>query len=1248
MGKYINWFDKEREFENKFYDDDYVNPWVSYTEENEDLVYGPRDEEAAKWHNPLTFEILENGTIGWNCSSSTSGYWKTIQYSKNEGEWTDITSSNSGATISVKKGDIVKFRGNNSGYANASFSSSDDSYYYSSYSYYYNNYFSSNCSFNISGNLTSLINPTTYNNKYINSSAFFRLFKDCTKLKDASKLRIEVSSASSSSFAEMFYGCSDLVHPPEKIIVYDSTYYPFVGMFAYCTSLKETPELYIKCGGSNAFHSMFWNCSSLTEAKTLANITLGNNHNGSGVFTSMFKGCSSLVDPPELPTTPVYGYMYYYMFKSCTNLKTAPELPETTIAESCYSHMFEGCTSLITAPELPATMLARYCYSSMFRQCTSLTTAPALNAMDLATYCYYEMFFGCTNLTTTPLLPAVVLKDHCYDSIFKNCSSLTTTNITLSAPIAAAYCYNLMFSNSGLTSVPTISATTLANNCYDGMFAGCNGLTSIPNNFLLATNLTNASYCYHNMFGNCTGIQSIPEGLLPATTLADNCYNNMFSGCTGLTSIPNGLLPATTLAGSCYDNMFSGCTGLTSIPSGLLPATDLSNASQCYYNMFDGCRNISAIPSNFLPATTLSYRCYYHMFSNCTNLASVPFDLLPATNLTNGCYYYMFRGCSSLTSAPQLPATTLVNDCYSYMFYNCSMLSSVTCNAINQTEDTYRTNAWLSNVSSSGTFTINTSPSNWSRGGGGIPNGWTIIAPSGSLCIESTQIGINYLGQTIEMSNYTNTDFEIVSNSGSEWLTVTKTVDLQNYTYSLSFSANGTTSDRTATVVIKNLYNNETTNLTVQQLMPSISVDLNDQWVVDTNVGPNGETIYKSNSNYHVPDSTAVMYITIKNANHFNLAVRTYGENYNDYVVVSELDKTPEYVNNGWSNVKWSGYSNLSSSTYSNVNYTNIGYDEHVITVMYRKNSTTDSNDDRGYVYIPGDIEIRNSDFIATNSTGGTYYIKGFATQNWTSSINSNSWITYSPTSGNAGPFDITVTVSQNESDNRMETINLNCGSVSVPVTVTQSSTDFNDYYVLPYIALKQNEYVDVGIINEPQFTWTNDAAGSIRVKFDSSVTGSDIGGKVILNDGNWGCGTNNSYLQFGTINGNYGAYQWSQTGINWSGIEYDTIFIIRGYSGSTYSDIHFKESTVRTAKKANFTGVTKPFNMYTSYWKIGGHFGQRDGITEPIRSIGVWPNAEGDMSDVYELKPYQHKATGKKMFILDDKSIIYEVKTET
>ena len=90
-----------------------------------------------------------------------------------------------------------------------------------------------------------------------------------------------------------------------------------------------------------------------------------------------------------------------------------------------------------------------------------------------------------------------------------------------------------------------------------------------------------ATYCYRYLFYSCKGLTTAPS--LPATTLTHSCYRDMFIGCTGLTTPPS--LPSTTLADFCYNTMFSGCTGLTTTPS--LPATTLTD--YCYNGMFIGC-----------------------------------------------------------------------------------------------------------------------------------------------------------------------------------------------------------------------------------------------------------------------------------------------------------------------------------------------------------------------------------------------------------------------------------------------------------------------------------------------------------------------------------------------------------------------------------------------------------------------------------------------------------------------------------
>ena len=98
--------------------------------------------------------------------------------------------------------------------------------------------------------------------------------------------------------------------------------------------------------------------------------------------------------PTSIPTAHCYESMFY----DCTSLTQAPALPATTLADFCYNAMFKFCTSLTTAPELPATTLATWCYDNMFYGCTSLTQAPALPATTLADFCYNAMLSRCTNL----------------------------------------------------------------------------------------------------------------------------------------------------------------------------------------------------------------------------------------------------------------------------------------------------------------------------------------------------------------------------------------------------------------------------------------------------------------------------------------------------------------------------------------------------------------------------------------------------------------------------------------------------------------------------------------------------------------------------------------------------------------------------------------------------------------------------------------------------------------------------------
>jgi hypothetical protein len=76
------------------------------------------------------------------------------------------------------------------------------------------------------------------------------------------------------------------------------------------------------------------------------------------------------------------------------------------------------------------------------------------------------------------------------------------------------------------------------------------------------------------MFSYCTNLTKAPD-ILPATTLAEECYLDMFAGCRNLTTAPD--LPAPMLATKCYYAMFVGCYSLNYVKC---LATDIS-ATDC-------------------------------------------------------------------------------------------------------------------------------------------------------------------------------------------------------------------------------------------------------------------------------------------------------------------------------------------------------------------------------------------------------------------------------------------------------------------------------------------------------------------------------------------------------------------------------------------------------------------------------------------------------------------------------------------
>lgn len=142
----------------------------------------------------------------------------------------------------------------------------------------------------------------------------------------------------------------------------------------------------------------------------------------------------------------------------------------------------------------------------------------------------------------------------------------------------------------------------------------------------------------------------------------------------------------------------------------------------------------------------------------------------------------------------------------------------------------------------------------------------------------------------------------------------------------------------------------------------SYTVNLNGQWEETTAV-PNPDStlydgVYRSSSSYNVNSGVSIMYITIKNYSSFKIYIRSYAESNYDYVMVSQLDKTitgsSSYSDTTLvkAHTRGNQQSGTALSNYTLVEFTGITPGEHTITVLYRKDSSVNNGDDRGYVLI--------------------------------------------------------------------------------------------------------------------------------------------------------------------------------------------------------------------------------------------------------------------------------------------------------
>lgn len=145
----------------------------------------------------------------------------------------------------------------------------------------------------------------------------------------------------------------------------------------------------------------------------------------------------------------------------------------------------------------------------------------------------------------------------------------------------------------------------------------------------------------------------------------------------------------------------------------------------------------------------------------------------------------------------------------------------------------------------------------------------------------------------------------------------------------------------------------------VNYIPPRWMQNLNSQWSIYGTLPGYNFLIFRSYSNKGVNNSAAIMTIDIGGYDYFHFYIRSYAESNYDYVMAGTLDTVlasgTSYSNTSLVQAHTRGKqtSGTTLSDYVHVEYNNIDRKVHKINICYRKDTSTHSNDDCGYLIVP-------------------------------------------------------------------------------------------------------------------------------------------------------------------------------------------------------------------------------------------------------------------------------------------------------
>lgn len=708
-----------------------------------------------------------------------------------------------------------------------------------------------------------------------------------------------------------------------------------------------------------------------------------------GAYMNAFNGCTQLTSTPVLPSTTLSSDCYSGMFAGCTALTISPDLSATTAADRCYYKMFDGCSSLNNIGDFALTTLAeeacRYTWRGTaikkfdFSQITTnallgLSEACSVSQVEelilptIATDygCYNSICWDCVSLTKVTFGNVVDPTELSFNCAFKGCTSLSNVTGSFYGTFGTES-LRRTFEGTAITDTPKITITGIETDSTDHLYHTFYNASNLSYATILVDESLYDSVGFVDAFHgvNPTGFltykggdqerwmatPAVPEGWFNYLHLHPTSASTVYltvegtpaytmqytkdgktwsdvptSSASAVSFAPDEIVwlkgtrgtitsstdrtfikgsgsydvqgklsalnnGATTCGTYAFKSLFEDNAALTS--SRLLSLDMTSVGEFAYSRMFYHCNNMATTVAT-IPLTTIPRQACYEMFADCYTLTTAP--TLPATTVGEAGYCYMFQSCIALTTAPTLPATTLGTYSYSCMFNGCESLTSAPALPAT-TVASYTYERMFMNCTA-------------------IVNPPALPATTlGTYCYQSMFNGCTAL----------------------EYVPNLPATNLQQYCYYSMFDG------------CSSLIGAE----------KRIAVRTDHKWEVCLSKNPASGTYrcYRSISNYHTASGISDLYIDVYGwTGNFTIYIRSYGESNCDYAIAYNLDIDGTSVH-GASDIAADTYGKSTSAT-AIANYTAVTYSipdtgHHFIKVRYRKDGSTNTGEDRGYLCIP-------------------------------------------------------------------------------------------------------------------------------------------------------------------------------------------------------------------------------------------------------------------------------------------------------